>query len=213
MGKIDGAFGDFSGKMGNYVFYKLNGKTVCRTIGTVEKITDSQDEVLMRTRVVSPFLKPLKEFIRIGFKNTPKPQDWTFSSMASSVNKPGAVKGKYPNLEMNYEKVIVSLGSIPSPKDPVVSIVDQGLEFKWEPDIEAEGADTSDQIMVLAYFPATNKALFMTSGARRTEGLQVLKLPSLAANTIIETYISYVADDRNDVSNSVYTGQLTWTNK
>jgi hypothetical protein len=51
----------------------------------------------MRTALISPFLTTLKEYIRIGFKHTPKPQDWDFYSVATSVNKPGAIKGKYPN--------------------------------------------------------------------------------------------------------------------
>ncbi|CAM4170481.1 hypothetical protein SAMN06265348_105369 [Pedobacter westerhofensis] len=210
MGLLDGAFGDFTGRIGNMVFYKLNGKIVGRTIGIVETYSEKQEEVRMRTQLISPFLTPLKDFIRVGFRNTPKPQDWDFYSVATSVNKPGAIKGIYPNLEINYKKVILSLGSVPSPKNPKVILNDNILEFSWEPDLDAGGADLLDQVMLVAYFPQTLKAVFITSGARRTAGTEKLKLPSFNEKTVIETYISFITDDRTDVSNSVYTGRLTW---
>lgn len=208
--KKQGPFGHYEGRMGNMVFYMLNGKLVGRTIGVVNHFTKKQEEVRMRTDVLSPFLKRMKEMIRIGFKNTPKPQDWNFFNMASSVNNPGAVKGEYPNLELNYAKVILSKGAIPPPRNPAVTLNGKYLEFRWEPDIAAEGAATRDQIMVIAFFPATKKTVFITSGARRTEGFERLKLPNFRKDTVIETYMAFNADDRTDVSDSVYTGQLIW---
>jgi len=71
----------------------------------------------MRTALISPFLTTLKEYIRIGFKHTPKPQDWDFYSVATSVNKPGAIKGKYPKLKINYKKIILSMGAVAAPKN------------------------------------------------------------------------------------------------
>ncbi|SEA61335.1 DUF6266 family protein [Pedobacter hartonius] len=210
MAKLDGAFGDFHGKMGNMVFYKLNGKTVGRTIGKVENFTEKQEEVLKRTELISPFLNPLIDFIRIGFKNTPKPWGWDFYSVATSMNKPGAIKGKYPDLKIDYEKVILSKGAIAPPKNPKVKLTGNSVEFSWDPDTDANGAETRDQVMLVAYFPETLKAVFLSSGARRTEGVDQLKLPSFNEDTIIETYMSFIADDRTDVSNSVYAGQLTW---
>jgi len=210
MAKLDGAFGDFQGRMGNMVFYKLNGKTVGRTIGKVETFTENQKEVHERTSLISPLLNPLMDFIRIGFKNTPKPWGWDFYSVATSLNKPGAIKGKYPDLEINYEKLILSKGDIAPPKNPKVQLNGNSLQFSWDPDTDANHADTRDQVMLVAYFPETTKAVFLTSGARRTEGLDQLNLPSFNEDTIIETYMSFIADDRKDVSNSVYVGQLTW---
>lgn len=210
MSKIIGNSGNMPGRVGNMVYYMLNGQLVGRTIGKIEKISKKQKEVRMRTSVLSPFLKPLREFIRIGFKNAEKPQTWTFFSMAISVNNPGAVKGRYPKLEINYGKAILSMGTIAPPKNPEVKLNGKFLEFRWEPDLDAEGADARDQIMLVACFPETMKAMFITSGARRTEGIDRLKLPGFKKDMVIETYMAFNADDRTDVSNSVYTGQLIW---
>jgi hypothetical protein len=210
MAILDGAFGDFHGKMGNMVFYKLNGKTVGRTIGKVESYSDKQYEVQMRTELISPFLTSLKGFIRIGFRNTPKLQSWDFYNMAMSVNNPSIIKGRYPDLEIDYKKAILSAGAIPPPQKPSVKLGNNLLEFSWDPNMDAEGADSRDQVMLLAYFPETSRSIFLLSGARRTEGIEQLKLPSFDGKTRMETYISFIADDRADVSNSIYTGRLTW---
>lgn len=205
-----GPLGHFVGRIGNVVYYILNGQPVGRFIGVVSHYTEKQEEVRMRTTVVSPFLKRLKAVINIGFKNTPKPQNWSWSNMAVSVNNPGAVKGAYPDLEMNYEEAILSMGEIPPPKHPEVKLNGKVLEFRWEPDLIAEGAAARDQIMVVAFFPELMKAMFITSGARRTEGIESFNLPNFRKDTVIETYMAFNADDRTDVSNSVYTGQLIW---
>ena len=211
MAKLDGASGNFIGRIGNMVYYLLNGKIVGRTIGKVESYSDKQLEIQMRTAVISPFFKTLNDFIRIGFKNTPKEDpNWNFYNIAMSLNNPQAIKGTYPDLEINYEKIILSEGAIPSPKNPHVLLNGNILEFTWDPDVDAKGADNRDQVMLLAWFPETEKTVFLTSGARRTDGKERLKLPSFKDDTIIETYISFTADDRTDVSTSVYTGQLIW---
>ena len=211
MAILDGAFGDFNGRMGNMVFYKLHGKTVGRMIGKVEAYTDKQKEVHLRTAVLSPVLEPLNDFIRIGFKNTPrKKPSWNFYNVAMSLNNPRAITGKYPNLEINFEKIILSKGAIPAPKNPRVLLAGNTLEFTWDPDVNADGADRLDQVMLVACFPETGKNLFLTSGARRVVGVERLELPTLDEDTIIETYIAFNGDDRTDVSNSVYTGRLVW---
>lgn len=210
MAFLDGAFGDFTGRIGNMVFYRLNGKIVGRSIGKVEHFSEKQEEVQMRTSLITPFLTPLLEFIRIGFRHTPKPQSWDFYSVATSVNKPGAIMGKYPKLKINYKKVILSMGAVPPPKNAKVTLNDKVLEFTWDADLETKNADSMDQVMLVAYFPETLKSVFVTSGARRTAGTDKLNLPSFNEKTVIETYMSFITDDRTDVSNSVYMGRLIW---
>lgn len=211
----NGPFGDFHGRHGNMVFYKLNGKTVGRTIGVVDPstYTDNQFAVRQKTTLINPLLKATKAFTRVGFKNTPRVENWDFYSMATSMNNPGAITGKYPDQEIDYSKVILSMGAISAPLHPQVKLINNTLEFNWRADQDNERAHLRDQIMLCAYFPETEKALTLLSGARRNEEKQTLPLPSFTHNMIIETYISFVADDRDDVSNSVYVGRIIWDNQ
>lgn len=208
MAKFDGSFENINGKIGNMVFYKLNGKIVGRSIGKVGKFSTKQMEVQMRTKLITPFLSPILEFIKLGFKNTPKPDHWNYYSQATFVNKPGAIKGIYPNLEIDYAKVILSMGPIPIPEKASVKFENNNLLFNWDPALDTIGAESRDQVMLLAYFPEKLKAVFLLSGARRSAASELLKLPSFREKTKIETFMAFTNEDRSSTSDSVYTGQL-----
>ena len=210
----NGPFGDFHGRHGNMVFYKLNGKTVGRQIGEIDPstYTVNQFAVRQKTTLINPVLKATKAYTRMGFKNSPKPGNWDFYSMATSMNNPGAITGDYPHQEVNHSKVILSAGKITAPVSVGVRLINNALEFTWTADLENENSHPRDQIMLCAYFPETEKALTLLSGARRPEEQQLLPLPSFTHTMAIETYLSFVADDRSDVSNSVYGGRIIWDN-
>ena len=70
--------------------------------------------------------------------------------------------------------------------------------------------------MLLAYKPANDEADYLVSGARRNEGTEELKVTlrtKTESNSLkdefIETYIAFVSDDRNSISDSVYVGRLS----
>ncbi|MET1055139.1 MAG: DUF6266 family protein [Pedobacter sp.] len=213
MGKlINGPMGTVVGKVGGYVTYFLNGELVTRAIGVVDHWSDAQYAVQMKTALITALLKPVKPVIRKGMKYTPKPKrTWTAYSMATSANNPAAITGDYPELKIDYGKVVLSLGDIPAPLNPKVQLSDGRIAFTWEADLDREGADVDDRVMCVAYFPETYQSFNVTDGAKRGEEYQEIKLPSFTEEMKIETYICYFSEDRKQSSNSVYLGQLTWT--
>jgi len=159
---------------------------------------------------VTQFLNSLLEVIRIGFQNVPEGKHWTAYNHASSVLKLTALKGSYPNKEIDFTKVMISTGNLARPENVNVKLIDRELSFTWDPDVEAEGADVNDRVITVAYFPETGQALHVISGAKRTEGSEVMRLPNFKENTIIHTYISFVNRDSTDSSDSVYSGALNY---
>ncbi|WP_084241516.1 DUF6266 family protein [Pedobacter africanus] len=61
--------------------------------------------------------------------------------------------------------------------------------------------------MLLVYAPALNKSFYILSGARRTAGTEFLELPDKFLHQQLHCYISFVADDRKAISDSVYKEQ------
>ena len=61
--------GDFTGRIGNLVVYKLNGKTVIRTrpAGRKKKITPAQKQSREDFTYVMQFMQRLRQIINIGF--------------------------------------------------------------------------------------------------------------------------------------------------
>jgi hypothetical protein len=208
-----GALGILIGRVGNMVFYELNGKIVGRRIGVVSSYSNAQLGNQMEFGLTTLLLNPVDQFIRAGFKTTPKEPGWTFHSMAFSLNKKGSLKGSYPDIEIDFSKVIFSMGNLPLPKNPKVKLAGNQLQFSWEADLDNKENDEKDQVMLVAYFPETLQAMTVQSGSLRTLEKHDMLLPSFKEKKLIETYMAFISEDRERVSNSVYLGQIIWDNQ
>jgi len=204
-----GITGPFIGRLGNTIGYMLNGVNIIRSIGDVHgEKTPLQLANHQRMSLISSLSTAIQEFLKFGFQSVAAPGKQGPTNHSISINKEVAVKGVYPNQETDFTKLIVAQGPIPGPKDPMVKVVDNQLEFHWKADLKSGGADKSDQVMLLAYFPQSKKSIILPSGARRTAEKEILEIPAFDQDTVIETYIAFVADDRMNASNSVYLGQV-----
>jgi hypothetical protein len=201
----NGFNGGMRGRIGNIVYYTNKwGNTVARTIGVKTGSKGGEFANQTATALITYLLKPVKPFIRIGFQNIPPFKEWNYHNYASSVNKLNAIKGTYPDQEVDYEKVMFAKGEMPLPANAQAALKDNEI---------VAGNYSRDQVMVLAFFPQRMKAMFLTSGARRVEEREVLALPRFTSSMVIETYLAFISDDRILVSDSVYTGQLVWDKK
>jgi hypothetical protein len=205
-----GALGTVVGRVGRMVFYLLHGKIVGRTIGVVDKYSDAQLGNQMEFGLTTLLLNPVNKFIRAGFRTTPKAAGLTFHSVAFSLNKKGAMSGTYPDIAIDYSRVIFSKGSLPLPMNAEVKLDDKKLQFSWDPDLENEDNDPADQVMLVAYFPQDFRALTVQNGSPRTAGKHEIRLPSFKKAMVIETYMAFISEDRERVSDSIYLGQLIW---
>lgn len=198
------------GKIGDTVSYTTKlGYNVTRGIGLrTAPFTKPELENQKGTSLVTLFLKPVMEVIRIGFKNIPPGKFWHPYNYASSVLKLNAITGKGAAREIDYTKVTFSIGDIPAPKSPTVKILDNRLHFTWEDDLETDGTNSNDRVMIVAYFPETLKASYILNGAKRTEKMEILPLTDFYEKTVIETYVSYVSLDGKTLSNTTYVGQV-----
>lgn len=75
------------------------------------------------------FLKPIKEFIRGGYK-TYAVNKSAFNAAVSYMVK-NAVSGSYPDIEINYKRMLVSRGDLTSPKDAVATISEHCVSTTW----------------------------------------------------------------------------------
>ncbi|WP_316788836.1 DUF6266 family protein [Pedobacter frigoris] len=206
MGSMNnGPFGPIKGKVGNLVSYTLRGKNVVRIAGKTSKPpTLAQLINRQKMAVTNAFLKPIIPFINLGFlfaiEGTAKHQH----NEALSYNRLHALQGEYPNIEMDYSKALVSKGSLQSAINPAVSLLANGVEFTWEVAQDMEWGIKNDRTMLLAYFPEQQQAIYIFSGAQRKEGRDFLELPANLLDQPMHTYISFMADDKTSVSDSMW---------
>lgn len=210
MGRLNnGLFGGFSGRVGNLVGYMLNGKSIVRTIGKSSKpLTSARKANCEEMTVVNTFLRATSDFIRSGFKLITAGTDKNFYNAAVSYNKKNALQGSYPNISMDYKKVLVSMGDLLTADKTTISNHENGIEFKWDVPADLARERRNDRAMLLIYFPDSGSSSYMLSGARRHEGKDVLYTPSNRTESGMESYISFMNDDGTEISDSVYAGSL-----
>nr|WP_294877238.1 DUF6266 family protein [uncultured Pedobacter sp.] len=199
----------YTGKVGNLVSYYILEKNVVRMVGIITK-PPSIKQLICRQEmaVVIKFLYPFTEFIRAGFMLKAKAAVKYPHNLAVRYNKMNALKGLYPNIEMDYPKAMVSQGSLLAAVGPTVEMVAEGLRFGWTVLPEMVLCEKRQRVMILVYLPDLEIGLYSINGARRSEGTELFALPAKLRGARMETYISFIATPGCDVANSVYVGRI-----
>lgn len=204
MGKLtNGIFGGVNGKVGNIIGYNLNGQQVIRTIGVNNKpLSEKQLNNRLQMKVIMQFFHQMDTLIQTGFSPKAKNTTKNYHNLAIAYNKPNALTGFYPNVAIDFSKIVISVGDLPQPENTQVRLIGQTLEFTWE------GIRNTDQVMLLAYAPHTKQMVFESSGAKRAQKKENLSLKPGMENELLELYISFVSNDRTQVANSLYLGNI-----
>ncbi|HMI02180.1 MAG TPA: DUF6266 family protein [Pedobacter sp.] len=214
MGTLNnGPFGHINGRVGNLVSYTLKGKNVIRTAGknakppTLAKLANYQ-----RMKVTNAFLKPTLALLNLGFAKAVEDTDRSAYNEAVSYHKKHALQGVYPNISMDYSKAMLSKGNLPPAVSPALNILSNGIEFTWEMPGNIAPQCLNNRAMLLVFFPegvnATRipRAAIELSGARRHECRDFMALTAAELGKPFEAYIAFIADDRLNVSDSVWVG-------
>ncbi|MDR6783293.1 hypothetical protein ABIE26_000219 [Pedobacter africanus] len=213
MAKLNnGIFGAISGKIGNIEGYIRKGQPLIRLKKRKSNIPPSLKQLAVRQKmkVVNTFIGSMTEFVAAGFGLAAANETYTANNAAKSNQLLNAIQGEYPDYSIDYSKVRLTEGILPMADDPQVTTLANGLLFTWGFDVNEGYYYQRQQVMLLAYAPAINKSFYTVSGARRITGAETMELPHELSGQVLECYISFVADDRKAISNSVYVGQITY---
>lgn len=207
-----GPNGPYSGKIGATVAYIVNGKTYIRALAhpstkprTIKQLANEQ-----RMTVLSPFLNLIKLYIRVGFQLAAQINGNQPCQSARSYNLKNAIKGTYPHQEINYPAIRLSEGNLPEPLNPVVESLSDGLKFSWDKDTLIPNSSPYDRTMILVWFPEKKAFFQIIDGAQRQAQEDFVAIPPNFKGLYAETYISFITNDRRQISNSVYTGRLQY---
>ena len=212
MGKLtNGIAGTHTGKVGNIISYMLNGQNVTRSVGKNNKPkTVAQKNNMMGMKLINGFFYQMYGFVKESFAPSCRGTVYNYQNLYVRYNKPGALKGYYPNLEIDYSKIIFSVGNLPQPVSAKVERIAEGLKFSWDTTLNCSSPECMDQVMMMACFPGGLEpdAIFKTRGATRDQGFDILPLPDFFKNKVMEIYMTFISDDRLDVTNSMYLGRI-----
>jgi hypothetical protein len=209
MGKlVGGPFGMLHGRVGNLVAYVLNGENIMRKIGKSSKpLTPARRANCEKMTVVNHFLQPALPFIKLGFRFEAAGTNRNAYNEAVSYNKMNALQGEYPNISIDYSKILLSKGDLPAAKEVQIEKTENGIAFTWDTsDISSQRQH--DRTMLLVSFPELGVLSYHPSGSKRIEGKDLLYFDQDYKDEHMEVYISFVNAEGTQVSDSVHAGTI-----
>lgn len=202
----NGPNGSFSGKVGSVVGYKWKGIDVIRGLPRKSKKPRSEARLAneQAMKLIMGVLKPLKLLIRMGFRYAAEPLNMSAFNLALSVNKKKAIKGQYPDLEIDWNNLQISQGDLAGVKNLTAEWTDAGLRVSWAKDIGNAPGHATDLLSIAVYWSAKDFWHPFFNTAIRDAGECVLSHDedwcSFEAH-IVALFVSYTGDA---VSNSSY---------
>jgi hypothetical protein len=203
-----GILGPITGSISNIIGYERLGTPCIRGKGDpqLQNFTHKQKAHQLRVKLANSFINPSKNFINIGFSlSTTGGQTAHNVAIAHAIK--AATKGEFPNLELDFQNLLVSDGILSSAVNPKVEVVDGlHLKFSWDFDEMLEYSSRRDQVMLLAYSVKTKRSFYTIGGAKRSVGHEILEIYPEIEQDSFETYLAFITEDRKQISKSSYTG-------
>ena len=202
----NGIMGAFNGKVGTVVGATWRGIPYMRAIPRSRTGPISKKEKSNRDKfaVAQLWLKPLLEFVRVGFKDY-SPTVVGFSAAKSWLMK-NAMEKTANGFLIDPSHVLVSYGDLPLPANLRLGDMEAGkLPLYWDVD-EKDHDHIYDQCMLLAYDIENKKAVMKLTGQFKHVGSDTIDIDETGKT--YQIYAAFVAADRSVVSNSVYLGEV-----
>lgn len=200
-----GPHGPVIGKIGNLVSYILNGQVVTRTIGhKSNKHSKGQLANYQSMAVTMKLLGPMIPFLNSSFEIEAKGTVKNQHNLATSYNKKQALTGEYPNIRVDYSKVVLSYGDLEIAQNLKMVKTDTGLQISWD----TEGGLAHDMVMILVCHPQRGQVSSSINACRRDAGAYFAKLSEEDLEQQLEAYICFKSANGKQISNSVYLGNL-----
>jgi hypothetical protein len=196
-------FGKISGKHGTAVASIVNGESILR-VYTPPANPNSVGQLTQRMKfgLVITSLNPLRAMIIIGFCDT------RGFNLAVSYALRNAVTGTYPDLSIDYAKVLLSSGSLQQSSAVNVSkLTGTKVAIVWDPVVWANASP--DDTVHLAFLNPDNKTVvFVQAQAIRSLGRLEPELPSIWVGSNVHSWIFFTSPDGQQSSVSQYIGTV-----
>jgi hypothetical protein len=211
MGRTNnGILGGFIDTIGPVTGYTRNGQNILRvsTVTVKNPRTALQQSQREKIKVCAAFTKA---FSGSGFFNKSFPaygHKGTGYNRATSALMSRALTGIYPELQLNYQQVLISKGRLPGALNAkMVKKVNSILQFSFTDNSMDGIASPDDAVMLVAYAPDLQQAVFTLQDGFRKDQKATLNVAAFKGHAI-ETWIGFLSADEKDASDSVWVGRV-----
>jgi hypothetical protein len=117
----------------------------------------------MKMKVINELVQNTYLAMHAGFTSASVGTVYNYANLAIKHNNPNALKGVYPNVELDYPKLLFSHGKLLRPIDPKVEVVPEGIKFSWDPNTQLTYESAHDQVYMIANCPGKKEMFFIKS--------------------------------------------------
>ncbi|WP_316814090.1 DUF6266 family protein [Pedobacter heparinus] len=205
-----GIFGPLSGKLGGIVGATWMGIPYLRKAPKENPNPAPRSAAQLaneeKMKFVNQLLIPFHPYVNVGFANHAIAK--TALNAAYSRNFHQAVFGTYPNLSVDYSKMVISAGDLPGLNQPVMFLTAADtIQLNWQHNTDPR-ASFDDQLMLVLYCPELHLADGFVGGVKRiAEHFSYKFLPELSGKTL-EVYLGVTSLNRKKIADSLYLGRI-----
>lgn len=206
----NGILGAISGTLGPVVGATWKGVHYVRMRPKKKKTkrprTPAQLANEQRFKFIQQWLVPFYPFIMVGFKN--KAVDRTEINAAYAANHKTVFSGLWPDLSIDYSKVLLSDGTLPGLHSPVLSRIDTDtVKLDWK-NLPSYQAAYDDQLMLVLYCPELQMADGFIGGIKRNALTCTFQFVKELEGKMLEVYVGVTSSDRKRIATSIYLGKI-----
>lgn len=207
-----GIIGAFSGKVGPVVGATWRGKDVMRSLPRKSSKPATLNQMLQRDKftMVTAFLTPLNAILSRYFGNNTEVK--TRRNQAMSYTMKEAVTYVAPNFEWDYNRVLISRGSLLGLNNGVAtSDAGQSITITWTNNSGIGDAEATDQLVMAIYEPSSKTTIFSLNAGTRTHGTGTLTLPLFLSGLKVHVWATFASMDEKKYATSEYLGLVVVT--
>jgi hypothetical protein len=197
-------FGRISGKHGSAVASHRNGVSILKVF-TPPTDSRSKNQLMQRQKfgLVANSLSPLRPIIYQGYGSKEafaKAFSWALRN---------AITGIYPDLTLDYSKVMLSTGTLAqSAAFSCVKGAANQVSITWDATVYGN-TDGNDPVNLVFYNPVQRTPIFIQGSFIRSTGKADINMPPLWAGASIHCWMFFTSVNATNASMSQYIGKIT----
>lgn len=210
MGKsYQGILGNYSGKVGNVVGRVRQGRTIVGVYQPIVNQPNTTAQVNQKNLFgdIIKLLAPLAPVVKETMRNVIRyGSAW---NALVKVNLPEAVTGDFPNKTLDYEKVIVSVGTLDLPFNTQGSVDGSTLNVAWTDNSGLGNATADDASVLIALNTNKSQVIYNLEASKRSDRTATLTFPAAWNGDNVEVYFAMHSPDNKDYSKSQHIGSYS----
>jgi len=206
-----GILGSFSGKVGTVIGSTWRNLDVMKSLPKKSSKPPVQAQIDQRFKfsLITKLMAMAKSLLNIGYQSGNKIQSPV--NTAVQYHLKNAISGISPNFTVNYSRVVLSTGSLPSLENAKVTLLPQhSIKLTWDALTDLDAAELAernkDGLMLILYSPAMGLYTTREGQYKRAALTKDIVLPGILAGNPLHIWLFVASEDEKKTSYSQYLG-------